>query len=467
MARQRASSRPWRGLLVVAVAALAVASCRHEIRGPARDPIEVVVRATSPSRLVAFRSEGELREFLEDLAEARELELGSKGRPSPPPAGAALSAKEPCVPATCESLGVSCGVHPDGCGKTVSCGSCGEASPAPADSEGYAYEFSDEPAAAAPDAESITNVQHAGVDEGGIVKLRGDHLVVLRRGRLFTIDIGGGRLRPISSADAFGPDVDPEGTWYDEMLVSEHRVVVIGYSYARGGTEVGLFDLDAAGRLTHRSTYQLRSDDYYASRNYASRLVGDKLIFYTPHYLEVTTDDVFGSFPAIRRWAHGADADDFERIAPARRVYRPLLASTSITLHSVSVCDLGGSELDCESTVVMGPPGRVFYVAPKAVYVWVAGWDDRTEEDVSLVYRMPLDGSAPSVLRGDGVPIDQFSFLEDDGFLNVLLRADGEGEGMWGAEASRGRVALMRVPVASFGSVARSHGGNAGVPPDK
>src|SRR4030095_3356798 len=30
------------------------------------------------------------------------------------------------------------------------------------------------------DEESVTNVQHAGVDEGGIVKVHGDHLVVLR-----------------------------------------------------------------------------------------------------------------------------------------------------------------------------------------------------------------------------------------------------------------------------------------------
>ncbi|MEP6704006.1 MAG: hypothetical protein ABJB34_04310, partial [Acidobacteriota bacterium] len=30
--------------------------------------------------------------------------------------------------------------------------------------------------------ESITNTQHAGVDEGGIVKVHGDHLVILRRG---------------------------------------------------------------------------------------------------------------------------------------------------------------------------------------------------------------------------------------------------------------------------------------------
>ena len=34
-------------------------------------------------------------------------------------------------------------------------------------------------------AESVTNVQHAGVDEGDIVKVHGNHLVMLRRGRLF------------------------------------------------------------------------------------------------------------------------------------------------------------------------------------------------------------------------------------------------------------------------------------------
>ena len=91
--------------------------------------------------------------------------------------------------------------------------------------------------------ESVTNTQHAGVDEGGIVKVHGDHLVVLRRGRLFTVAIGDEALRPISSVDAFAPDIDPSSTWYDEMLISGNTVVVIGYSYERGGTEVGLFDI--------------------------------------------------------------------------------------------------------------------------------------------------------------------------------------------------------------------------------
>ncbi|UQV46695.1 hypothetical protein KIV45_07175 [Janthinobacterium lividum] len=41
------------------------------------------------------------------------------------------------------------------------------------------------PVASAEAAESVTNVQTAGVDEGGIVKLHGKHLVMLRRGKLF------------------------------------------------------------------------------------------------------------------------------------------------------------------------------------------------------------------------------------------------------------------------------------------
>src|SRR5688572_22432152 len=86
-------------------------------------------------------------------------------------------------------------------------------------------------------AESVTNTQHAGVDEGGIVKVHGDHLVVLRRGRLFTVKIGDNALKPVSAVDAFAPDINPESTWYDEMLVSGDSVVVIGYSYDRGGTE--------------------------------------------------------------------------------------------------------------------------------------------------------------------------------------------------------------------------------------
>jgi len=185
-------------------------------------------------------------------------------------------------------------------------------------------------------ADSVTNVQHAGVDEGGIVKLHGEHLVILRRGRLFTVEASG--LRPVSAVDAFGPDVDPRGAWYDEMLIWQDTVIVIGYSYARGGTELALFDLSGAGELRYRSTYHLRSNDYYSSRNYASRLIGSKLVFYTPLYLNLRGDP-FAQFPAMRKWGEG----EFRRIAPATRIYRAddaLDPSQGVALHSVSICDL-------------------------------------------------------------------------------------------------------------------------------
>src|SRR5688500_329836 len=159
------------------------------------------------------------------------------------------------------------------------------------------------PAALASKSEdSVTNVQHAGVDEGGIVKLHGEHLLILRRGRLFTVGVHA--LEPVSAVDAFGPDVDPRGAWYDEMLIWQDTVVVIGYSYARGGTEIALFDISADGRLAYRSTHHLRSNDYYSSRNYASRLIGSKLVFYTPLYLNLGRDP-FERRTALRTWVSG------------------------------------------------------------------------------------------------------------------------------------------------------------------
>jgi hypothetical protein len=304
--------------------------------------------------------------------------------------------------------------------------------------------------------ESITNVQHAGVDEGGIVKLHGNHLVVLRRGRLFTVAIGSGALTPISSVDAYGPDIDPGGTWYDEMLVSADTIAVIGYSYERGGTEVGLFDIDAAGKLTYRSTYHLRSNDYYSSRNYASRLIGSKLIFYSPLYLYPGSEDLFQSFPAVRKWHKGATAQEFRRIVSANQVYKPehpLDSAYGVALHTVTICDLAKGDFDCKATSVVGPAGRVFYVSPESVYIWLTDWERQGEKMSarSQLYRMPLDGSSPSALEVSGSPVDQFSFLEsDDAHLNVLVRSQAAGDGMWGAESATGDVALMRVPLTSF-----------------
>jgi hypothetical protein len=370
-------------------------------------------KKTTRKTMQAFASEEELKNYFRQLAEERKRQLARRSA------------------TTNSSQGLTANSPP-------------AASPAQAGEESKSKD------------ESVTNTQHAGVDEGGIVKLHGDHLVVLRRGRLFTVAIGDGALKPLSAVDAFGPDINPRYTWYDEMLVSADTVAVIGYSYERGGTEVGLFNIDRAGNLSYRSTYHLRSNDYYSSRNYASRLIGSKLIFYTPLYMYPESNDPFAQFPAVRKWHKGATPGEFQRIVSATRVYRPegqINATYGVALHTVTVCDLAQGDFKCEATAVLGPPGRVFYVSPESVYVWTTDWAryGQRGSQPSMLFRMPLDGSGPSAIGVSGSPVDQFSFLESqDKHLNVLVRANSSGDGMWNAENAVGDVALMRLPLSSF-----------------
>lgn len=304
---------------------------------------------------------------------------------------------------------------------------------------------------------SITNTQEADVDEGGIVKVHGRHLVVLRRGRLFTVDVGDHAMRAVDHIDAFPPGTSGQGAWYDEMLIAGDRIVVVGYSYARGGTEINRFHIGDDGRLRFEDSYHLRSNDYYSSSNYASRLIGNRLIFYTP--LDFDTDEPIGAqLPALRRWTGNPKAP-FTRIAPATRIYLPAPVrrdpDASIeTLHTVTTCDLAAALLGCQATGVLGSGSRDFYVSGNAIYVWIDdAFDDGAHENRAMVYRLPLDGSRPGAVQAWGGPVDQFSFREDRAghALDVVVRADSRGERMWRSEVSEGDAALLHLPLALFG----------------
>ena len=302
--------------------------------------------------------------------------------------------------------------------------------------------------------ESITNTQEAGVDEGGIVKTHGNHLVVLRRGRLFTVDLGRKSMRPISALS-----VSPErghDAWYDEMLIHDDTIVIVGYSYQAGATEIGIFDINDAGNLAHRDTFFLRSNDYYSSRNYASRLLGDKLVFYMPFALPTTLDERNPNLPGIMPWNKGqTNFNDWHTIIDATEIYRPIQETDNPVLHTVVTCDLGRRDVHCNAQGIIGPYGRSFYVSGKAVYVWVHGGagagSAEGREPPAAVYRFPLAGGDPGALRVWGAPVDQFSFKESaDGFLNVLVMANSQGDAMWGAEFAGEDVAMMRVPTAAM-----------------
>ena len=81
--------------------------------------------------------------------------------------------------------------------------------------------------------------------------------------------------------------------------------------------EIGLFELGRDGALSYRATYHLRSFDYYSSRNYASRLIGRKLIFYSPTLLQTRGTPPLQMMPGVRRWQGPGSAAQFERILPA------------------------------------------------------------------------------------------------------------------------------------------------------
>lgn len=308
--------------------------------------------------------------------------------------------------------------------------------------------------------ESITNNQEVGVDEGGIVKNYRDMLVILRRGRVFTVSLAGGAMRPIDAIDASPPGVSGSGDWYDEMLISGDRVIVVGYSYARGGTEINRFRITPDGQLSFEDAYHLRSNDYYSSRNYASRLIGNQLIYYTPLYLNGGRGDPLDMLPGVRKWESGRERGAFRRIAEASDIYiapglRDDPDAAVNTLHSVVTCDLTARELDCDATGVLGPSSRTFYVSGKAVYLWTA--DQRRvgkrDEVQSHIYRLPFaEEERPSAIGARGAPVDQFSFREDAdaGRLDVLVRAAGGGDGMWRPEVTDGAVALLQVPIARF-----------------
>jgi hypothetical protein len=92
---------------------------------------------------------------------------------------------------------------------------------------------------------------------------------------------------------------------------------------------------------------------------------------------------------------------DFKRIAPATRIYRTddePEAGNGVTLHTVTVCDLAQRDMRCEATAVLGRAAACS-TCPASPSTWTT----RRGSD-SGVFRIPLDGTAPSALKVAGAP---------------------------------------------------------------
>jgi hypothetical protein len=318
----------------------------------------------------------------------------------------------------------------------------------------------------------ITNNQMQGVDEGDIVKQIGQYLLVLQDGRIFVIDTRARNGRRLALSDRMNVYRDPRAyMWYDEMLVFGDRVLITGYSYQQQATELSVFRLDMrSGQLTRQGVFYMSSNDYYSSTNYASRLVGDNLVVYTPFSLYSMTRPDF-RWPMVRRWVDGEDRLAADRrgrpLFDAGQIYRPVRGGTDLpTVHTVSVCPLGdvapGRDLECHSTAFVGSSQAQWYVTEQDAYLWTTDSSNMGSVEgtcgapprfaagdytPAVLFRVPVNGRAPMVAATRGVPPDQFSLDARNGHFRALLR--GQSRSCRGG-LDESQLAFIDVPLNLF-----------------
>ena len=319
----------------------------------------------------------------------------------------------------------------------------------------------------------ITNNQMRNVEEGDIVKQINQYLLVLQDGRIFVVDTTAGGGRRLALADRANVYRNPrEHMWYDEMLVFGDRVLITGYSYRHRATELSVLRLDVAtGRLAREGVFYMSSNDYYSSSNYATRLIGDNLVIYTPFSVGDMTRQTF-KWPVVRRWRSDDERDvDIDRrsrpLFDAAEIYRPVRPIDDPTVHTVSVCPLGavGSERDlsCRTTAFIGPNTSQWYVTESDAFLWTVSRNyqsydpqacDRApsfEEsyEPALLYRVPVDGAAPGLIGARGLPPDQFSLHASGGRFHALLK--DRPRYCNNERSTEARLTYLDVPLASFG----------------
>jgi hypothetical protein len=292
--------------------------------------------------------------------------------------------------------------------------------------------------------QSITNNQEVDVDEGDIVKQYGRFLIVLKDGRLFSIDTGapGTSLRLADRIDIYSSPEDE--TWYDELLIHDDWLIVTGYNYGEDASEIDLIAIDAGGGLELRARYYIESNDYYSVRNYASRLAHGQFVVYTPIDLR---DDEPLAIPRIRSWTPGGGLSEWRPLFDITDVYRPIQQTLTPSLHVVSVCRFDRPEkFACRSRGVVGAAYSQMYVASENIYLWLSSdlndwiygrdWPDECAENVdpstlqpltAAVFQIPIAGGGVRALHTIGVPNDQFAFDERDGRLLALLKREPVG----------------------------------------
>lgn len=283
------------------------------------------------------------------------------------------------------------------------------------------------------DNEEITHNQESGVDEGGIVKHIGDHLIVLRRGRLYAIAVDRiGLPRQVDSVRLAAEDELNRDVWYDELLVRGRFVFVVGFRYVTavedegtdpwnwffGATELNVFELSQDGRLQRRESVFLEANDYFDFSNYASRMVGGQLLLYMP-YAALRWDRTGAPRVRIPWHLEHLGRGRFRRTRPlfdAQDVARaPVRPGWDVTFHTLVRCDAEARPVTCTARSAVGGWGAAHYVTPTHAFV----------QSRDQIYALPLDGGDVRTHAMRGQTASQFAFHYEDDRLHVLVQIEG------------------------------------------
>ncbi len=315
-------------------------------------------------------------------------------------------------------------------------------------------------------ADLITNNQVVGVDEGDIIKRYQNMLIVLRKGKLYSLDISETypqKITKIDEVDAFSPYWKHKA-WFDEILIDKGMVLVLGFNYDMDSAEIIRFNLTNDGKFSYKDNYLIMSEDYFDEESYASRLFNHQYTTYIPIELD-TESGIKGQLPKIVKVEDdfNGDEDDliWNSLIEISDIYYPIQTVLNPMLHSFIVCPLDEDVLICNGVGIISSWDNLYYNNGENIYMWTSAWKEealkykqiKTEEtlydyktsyrnenqynyktryryeinnkDVDelynpLVYRISLDTFDVVAIQVKVMPTSQFAFHHQDNALYLF-----------------------------------------------
>lgn len=303
---------------------------------------------------------------------------------------------------------------------------------------------------------NIKNNQVEGVEEGGIIKAYSDFLIILRQGKIYSIRIsehGSNKLQHLSEIDiaqsGWSKDV-----WYDELLVTKGVLLVLGYNYSLEATQILRFNIDDIGNITYQDGIAIKSNDYYSSYNYASRLFKGKFLTYLP--IELLSDnrkkpkDFKVNIPQYAKLQKNTEGNlVWKDIIKPSDIQKPNQIITEPILHTFITCNPLSESFNCTGKGLISSNNYQYFVSQSAFYLWTYAlpkslvtdfnYDEiinmhfKSKGDSNLIeestlFKLAHFGDKLKTIKVEGLPIDQFSFTEKGKDLYVVSISNPHSE---------------------------------------